>query len=315
MLQNWLYFCCFKRKTSNMKKYFLLILLAISNIAQAQTILEDQFHFNFLALNPAMAGATETFSLNAMLGNQFNGSLKPQQIYQLFSTDGVIQQGRGGLALQAFNSNITGLNNSGVKMAYAYRKKIGELFTVGVGADAGFIYQPTIVVGLGLKQMYPFAGLGGLITAHRFFLGLSKPVLFMNSEGLYNSKKPFYTQLGVSLGNYESTMLNLSALIETNKSVGNNFYLNAKAWFNQKFGLGVSYRSQEISGTRTGKVVPMAELQLSEAIRLGLSYDPKPANYQTTGTQGNFKQNGILQLYFRYEGRQDARSTNRLKFY
>ena len=298
-----------------MKKHLLVILLIITQIAQAQTILEDQFQFNFLALNPAMAGARETFSLNAMLGNQFNGSLKPQQIYQLFSADGAIQQGRGGLALQAFNSNISGLNNSGVKAAYAYRKKFGELFTFGIGADAGFIYQPTILAGLGLKQMYSYAGLGGLITAERFFLGLSKPVLFMNSEGLYNSKKPFYTQLGISLGDYKSTMLNLSALIETNKSVGNNFYLNAKAWFNQKFGLGVSYRSQEVNGARTGKVVPMAELQISEAIRLGLSYDPKPATYSTGTTQGNFKQNGILQLYFRYEGRQDTRSTNRLKFY
>ncbi|WP_435356775.1 PorP/SprF family type IX secretion system membrane protein [Emticicia sp. SJ17W-69] len=298
-----------------MKKHILVLLLILSQIAQAQTILEDQFHFNFLALNPAMAGARETFSLNAMLGNQFNGSIRPQQIYQLFSTDGAIQQGRGGLALQAYNSNIIGFNNSGVKMAYAYRKKFGELFTLGVGADAGFIYQPTIITGLGLKQMYPYAGLGGLLTADRFFLGLSKPVLFINSEGLYNTKKPFYTQLGASFGDYERTMLNLSALIETNKSIGNNFYLNAKAWFNQKFGLGISYRSQEVSNVRTGKIVPMAELQVSEAIRLGLSYDPKPATYQTTASQGNFKQNGILQLYFRYEGRQDSRSTNRLKFY
>lgn len=299
-----------------MKKHLLGLILILSQIAQAQTILEDQFHFNFLALNPAMAGARETFSLNAMLGNQFNGSIRPQQIYQLFSTDGAIQQGRGGLALQAYNSNIIGFNNSGVKMAYAYRKKFGELFTLGIGADAGFIYQPTIITGLGLKQMYPYAGLGGLLTADRFFLGLSKPVLFINSEGLYNTKKPFYTQLGVSFGDYERTMLNLSALIESNKSIGNNFYLNAKAWFNQKIGLGISYRSQEIGNEpRINKIIPMAEMQLSEAIRLGLSYDPKPTTYQTAASQGNFKQNGILQLYFRYEGRADSRSTNRLKFY
>lgn len=298
-----------------MKKYFLAAFMAISVFANAQTILEDQFQFNFLALNPAFAGARETFSLNAMLGNQFNGSLRPQQIYQLFSSDGAIQQGRGGLALQAFNSNITGLNNSGVKMAYAYRKKFGDLFTVGIGADAGFIYQPTILAGLGLKQMYPFAGLGGLVTADRFFLGLSKPVLFINDEGLFNSKKPFYTQLGVSFGEYEYTMFNLSALVETNKSVGNNFYLNAKAWFNKKYGLGASYRSQEITGGRTNKVVPMVEMQISDAIRLGLSYDPKPATYQTSTSQNTFKQNGILQIYFRYEGSGNDRSTSRLKYY
>lgn len=298
-----------------MKKYIVFFLLTVSMSTQAQTILEDQFHFNFLALNPAFAGAKDVFSLNAMLGNQFNGTLKPQQIYQLFSTDGAIQQGRGGLALQAYNSNITGFNNSGVKVAYAYRKQIGDLFSVGLGADAGFIYQPTIIAGLGLKQMFPYAGLGGVLNAERFFLSLSKPVLFINDEGLFNSKKPFYSMLGISFGEMEGTMLNLSALVETNKAVGNSFYLNGKAWFGQKFALGASYRSQEVSGLRVNKVIPMAEIQISDAIRLGASYDFKPATYRSTNSQSNFQQNGILQVYFRYEGNQDDRSTNRLKYY
>jgi len=133
-----------------MKKHFLAAFMAFSSLANAQTLLEDQFQFNFLALNPAFAGARETFSMNAMLGNQFNVTLRPQQIYQLFSTDGAIQQGRGGLGLQAFNSNIVGFNNSGVKVSYAYRKQIGDLFSVGLGADAGFSYQPTLCAGLGL---------------------------------------------------------------------------------------------------------------------------------------------------------------------
>lgn len=298
-----------------MKRYILIAFLAVAHLAQSQTILEDQFHFNFLALNPAFAGAKDVFSLNAMLGNQFNGTLKPQQIYQLFSTDGAIQQGRGGLALQAYNSNITGFNNSGVKVAYAYRKQIGDLFSVGLGADAGFIYQPTIIAGLGLKQMFPYAGLGGVLNAERFFLSLSKPVLFINNEGLFNSKKPFYSMLGISFGEMEGTMLNLSALVETNKAVGNSFYLNGKAWFGQKFGLGASYRSQEISGLRVNKVIPMAEIQISDAIRLGASYDFKPATYRSTTSQSNYQQRGILQVYFRYEGNQDSRSTNRLKYY
>jgi len=300
-----------------MKKYFLAAFMALSSLANAQTILEDQFQFNFLALNPAFAGARETFSMNAMLGNQFNGTLRPQQIYQLFSTDGAIQQGRGGLGLQAFNSNSAGFNNSGVKVSYAYRKQIGDLFSVALGANAGFIYQPV----LGLKQMYPYAGLGGLLNAERFYVSLSKPVAFIKEEGLLGNsgeplKKPFYTMLGFSLGEYDGTMFNLSALIETNKAVGNGFHLNGKAWFGRKFGLGVSYRSQDVSGDRVNKLIPMAEFQVSDAIRLGASYDSKPPIFKTTGSQtSNLQQNGILQIYFRYEGRGDERSTNRLKYY
>ncbi len=77
--------------------------------------------------------------------------------------------------------------------------------------------------------------------------------------------------LGFSLGEYDGTMFNISALIETNKAIGNGFYLNGKAWFGRKFGLGVSYRSQEVSRARTNKLIPMAEFQVSEAIRLGAS--------------------------------------------
>ncbi|MDZ7934593.1 MAG: PorP/SprF family type IX secretion system membrane protein [Emticicia sp.] len=298
-----------------MKKYFLVTFLAFSSLANAQTLLEDQFQFNFLALNPAFAGARETFSMNAMLGNQFNGTLRPQQIYQLFSTDGAIQQGRGGLGLQAFNSNSAGFSNSGVKISYAYRKQIGDLFSVALGADAGFIYQPTLLVGSGLKQMYPYAGLGGLLNAQRFFVSLSKPVAFINDEGLFNSKKPFYTMLGFSLGEYDGTMFNISTLIETNKATGNGFNLNGKAWFARKFGLGVSYRSQEISGARVNKLIPMAEFQVSDAIRLGASYDSKPPTFNQVGSSNNFQQRGILQIYLRYEGHGLERSTNRLKYY
>lgn len=298
-----------------MKKYFLAAFMAFSSLANAQTILEDQFQFNFLALNPAFAGARETFSMNAMLGNQFNGTLRPQQIYQLFSTDGAIQQGRGGLGLQAFNSNSAGFNNSGLKVDYAYRRKIGDLFSVALGANAGFIYQPTLLAGLGLKQMYPYAGLGGLLNAERFYISLSKPVAFIKDEGLYNSKKPFYTMLGFSVGEFDGTMFNVSALIETNQTIGNSFYLNGKAWFSRKFGLGISYRSQDISGARVNKIIPMAEFQVSDAIRLGASYDSKPPTYQNPNSTTNFQQRGILQIYFRYEGHGDERSTNRLKYY
>ncbi len=310
-------FALLKENKQKMKKYLLLLLLIIPNFAEAQTILEDQFQFNFLSLNPAFAGAKDVFSLNAMLGNQFNGTPRPQQIYQLFSTDGPIQQGNGGIALQAYNSGIVGFNNSGVKVSYAYRKKFGDLFSVGFGADGGFIYQPTLVTGVGLKQMFPYAGLGGMLHADRFFVSLSKPVLFINDEGLYNNKKPFYTMVGFSLGEMENIMLNISALMEKNKDVGNGFYLNAKAWINQKYGLGLSYRSQEIGGTKNNKIVPMLEIQVSPAIRLGGSYDSKPPTYPSVNgtSQSNYKQRGILQIYFRFEFKQEEESTNRLKYY
>ena len=298
-------------------RFLCLIVITTSwvSVAQAQTILEDQFQFNFLALNPAFAGARETFSLNAMLGNQFNGRLRPQQVYQLFSSDGAIQQGRGGLGLQAFNSNASGFTNTGVKASYAYRKQVGDLFLVALGADAGFIYQPALLAGVGLKQIYPYAGFGGLLNAERFYLSLSKPVLFIDDEGLFSSKKPFYTMVGTSLGDFENKMINVSALIESNKEVGNNYAFNAKLWLHDKFGLGLSLRSQKSDAFRTNRIIPMAEIQFSPAIRLGVSYDPKPPTFRSQGLQSSFQQSGILQIFLRYEGSKENQKISRLKYY
>ncbi len=299
-----------------MKKIsFLFFILININGLQAQTLLEDQFQFNFLALNPAFSGKTGRFNLNAMLGNQFNGTPRPQQIYQLFSTDGVIQDGKGGLALQAYNSNIVGFNNSGVKVAYAYHYQIGDLATLSIGIDAGFKYQPVLVTGSGLKQIYPYAGLGGLMTAKKFFIGFSKPATLLNEDGLFYSKKPFYSMLGVSLGAYEGTMLNLTIIRESNKNIGNNHYLNAKAWFERKYALGISYRNEKSSGITVNKVVPMAEIQFSNPLRMGLSYDPKPPVFRSNSQSGAFRQRGIFQLFFRYEFGEDTSDENRMKYF
>ncbi|MBA4848773.1 PorP/SprF family type IX secretion system membrane protein [Emticicia sp. BO119] len=297
-----------------MRKYLLLLLLPIATVVKAQTILEDQFQFNFLALNPALTGTRETFSLNGMFGNQFNGTLRPQQIYQLFSMDGPIQEGRGGLGLQAYNSNIAGFNNAGAKISYAYRQKFGDVFSVALGADAGFIYQPTIVTGQGIKQMFPYAGLGGLFSTEQFFVSVSKPVLFI-SEGLFNSKKPLYTMIGFSLGETENIMFNVSGLLESNKDTKANFFLTAKAWFKQKAGFGILYRSESQFGQKVNKVVPMVEFQLGDSFRVGGSYDFKPLAYPTSSSAPSFQQRGIFQLYLRYEFLRDDSSNSRMKYY
>lgn len=297
-----------------MQKYFISFLFFFTFIAKAQTVLENQFQFNYLALNPAFAGAKDAFSLNAMLGNQFNGTGgRPQQIYQLFSMDGPIQQGSGGLALQAFNSSVAGLNKSGAKIAYAYGVSLTDNLAFRLGVDGGFIYQPTIVSGLGLKQMFPYAGLGGLLHSETYFVSISKPILLINNDGLFLNKKPLYTMVGGSLGELEGTMINLSAMYEMNKGLGSDLFLNGKVWFAQKLGVGVSYQMLKSYSTKVNKIVPMVEYQVAPSFRLGASYDPKPTSFTSSSTA--VKQRGILQIYLRYEPRQDDREVSRLKYY
>ncbi len=299
-----------------MKKYLFLLLLPIATLVKAQTALEDQFQFNFLALNPAMTGARDNFSLNAMLGNRFAGSIRPQQIYQLFSMDGPVNQGRGGLGLQAYNSNINGFNNAGAKISYAYRHKFGDVFTLALGVDGGFIYQP-VITSSGTKQLFPYAGLGGLLTTEKFFLSISKPSLITSKTQPFYTKKPLYTMVGASFGEIENVMMNVSGMLESNKGAKANFFISAKVWIKKSVGLGILYRSESNPvGVKENKIIPMAEFQFTNSFRLGASFDANPFSYETsTGTGSDDRRGGVLQLFFRYEFIRDDNADSRLKYY
>lgn len=297
-----------------MRKYLFIFFLPIATLVKAQTVLEEQFQFNFLALNPAMTGARENFSLNGMFGNQFNGTLRPQQVYQLFSMDGTIQQGKGGLGLQAYNSNVRGFDNAGAKLSYAYREQFRNGLTLSAGANAGFIYQPLLLGTQGSRQMNPYLGLGGLVSAKQFYLGVSRPVLLI-SDGVYNTKKPFYTMIGGSLGEPENVMLNVTGTVESNKGEKTNVYITAKVWFIEQVGLGFLFRSETHIGRKVNKIIPMAEFQIGESFRLGGSYDFKPLAYPSTASQEIFQQRGIFQLYLRYEFLGEYGSSSRMKYY
>ena len=93
----------------------------------AQDILYNNSNFNLLALNPAFAGARKEFSLTGLFGNQFNGTVTPQQVSQVLSLDGQTGNHNNGLGLQAFNNGLANQNQQGVLIDYAYRLPISDI--------------------------------------------------------------------------------------------------------------------------------------------------------------------------------------------
>jgi type IX secretion system PorP/SprF family membrane protein len=298
-----------------MKKIILAALMAFcTQIIFAQSILEDQFQFNYSVLNPALMGANENFSLNAGMGSQFNGSIRPQPIYQLFSIDGLLgKNGNHGVGLQAYNGNNSG--EKGAKISYAYRYRVGDLFTIAAGLSGGVVYQSVISNSGSIGQVLSYTGGGALLTANKFFVSISKPVAFTKNESFLGIRKPFYTMGGYSFGDYYNTMFNVSFLYEKNESAPTNYYLTGKFWLGRKLGLGLSYRSQNIFGTREKKIVPMAEYHFSSPFRLSLAYDPKPYRFYQASNQA-YEQRGVLLIFIRYDFMKDNEDTEyRMRYY
>jgi hypothetical protein len=295
-------------KNENLMKKTILLILTTIHFASAQTVQQEQYQFNQLAINPAFAGAKGNFNLTALLGNQFNGSFRPQQISQILSIDGAVRDGKGGLGIQAFNDRSNFYPNSlGLTTQYAHRINIGELFSVAIGLQGGFINQNINFVNT-FKFYY---GGGVLLQTKGFFLGLSQPVIGHQNPVFFIKNKPFYSSLGMSFGDVEGTMLNTSAMLISGDNKG--FHLNAKAWFKQKFGAGISYRSEN----KNNKIIAMAEYQLSPSVRVGASYDSKPFdNYQINiGSGQSLQARPVIQLLFKYELLQDEQVNNRLRFF
>jgi type IX secretion system PorP/SprF family membrane protein len=284
----------------------------------SQDILYNNANFNLLALNPAFAGARKEFSLTGLFGNQFNGTITPQQVSQVLSLDGQTGTHSNGLGLQAFNNGLANQNQQGVLVDYAYRMPIPDIGNLSFGFRAGFTYQSGFVTTTnGPSRFFPYAGFGALFHADNFFVSLSKPVLF-SKEAIYQNinQKPLFAAAGYSFVPAENILLNPSIIYEQNDINGNAISFAAKLWLATKFGFGASLKNRSESAYNNAytKIIGTFEIQASKSIRVGISYDDKPYSDYFLNTT-TFAPGGLLQLFFRYEATSEREGTNRLKFF
>lgn len=287
------------------------IFFMATRLVDAQIALTENYHFNYLAINPAFTGQRGYLGVNALLGNQFNGTIRPSQVSQNIIIDSPIgiENKKHNVGFQAFNARIANINNTGIDFTYSFRLPF-ETFQIAFGLDAGMIFQPNVIGNTGLGNLVsPFAGVGVVLSSEKYFLSLSKPqAVFSNDNQQFLTKKPFYAMLGGSFGESESVTLNTSVLTEINKTEnginsGNALHGNAKVWFGQRIGAGVSYRMEGQNGFSDlkSKAIFSLEYQYSTSMRFGLSYDKKPYNFIGNSTVNQQSSNGILLLMLKFE--------------
>lgn len=292
-----------------MKKLLLFLLFSYS-ASQAQSILQEHYQFNQLGINPAFAGAKGNFTLNVLLGNQFNGTFRPFQVSQILTLDGPISQDKAGLGFQMYNDRFINLQSLGGNLSYARRFNLGEVFSLAVGLQGGFVSIPASNLRINNTLSTNFGG-GLLLQASSLFLGISKPIIGeRNAEVALPTAKPLYSTLGMSFGSIEGVMINPNATLITGDIKG--FHLNAKAWFKGKTGVGISVRNEN----KSSKIILMGEYQFNKTLRLGLSYDSNPYNnIQIPISGGTTKSRPIAQLFIRYQGSYDNDMGRRLRYF
>jgi type IX secretion system PorP/SprF family membrane protein len=280
-------------------KKLIFLTLFLTQTVFAQFGFSDQYQFNLLAINPAFTGERGNFGVTAMLGNQFIGGFRPQQVSQIISMDGKLGTGHSSIGFQGYRNTITSTTNNGLNLSYAYSVETDAL-KINIGLNGGFSVTPNFIGSQDFtNQISPFAGIGFTALADNYFISLSSPTLFAKPQYLNAITSPLNIMAGYRIGNADNIAFNISALtgLQLKSGSSNFFHLNGKLWLGNKIGIGSSFRFYK--GYDLG-ILPTAELKVSESSTIGISYDNKPLRLINSSSQFN-NPNGIFQLMYRYD--------------
>ena len=287
----------------------LLISGALNPVIAQKEVLYSQYLVNPLSINPATAGNRESFHLTAFFRRKWV-TLRNAPVTQSVSADGAVAGGRVGLGFQALNDRMGLYAATGVFGSVAYRFNLPALAKLSVGVQGGVnvlpLYDPT---GPSLNRAVASFGLGVYYRSDRFFAGVSAPELAgqtvdLTGRFLYRSVRPVMVQAGTTVELDENVILIPSVLISKIADRPLGVDLNARVWFNEQFGLGVSYRQNSPGLIQTNYIQALAEYQITNAIRLGYIFNSKTPENPTAGL---YFQQSVHELMFRF-------SPNVLKF-
>jgi type IX secretion system PorP/SprF family membrane protein len=265
-----------------------------------QDAMFTQYMFNTLAMNPAYAGDNEVVTATALFRKQWI-NIEGAPTTGTFSIDAPLRQDRMGLGLNIISDRIGITNTFGAYASYAYRIKTSEEGRLCFGLQAGFSQYTARLADVAYTQnqsayndpafsnninaMMPNVGGGVWYNNNKFYVGLSAPHLINNAlqdkytfltdlDGARQFRHYFLTS-GYVFDINQDIKLKPSFLFKVVEGAPFSFDLNANVWFYDKFGVGLSYRSNNIiSALRTGDSADiLLEYQASNQLRFGYAFD------------------------------------------
>jgi type IX secretion system PorP/SprF family membrane protein len=299
---------------SKKTKYFLVSILLFQTlinpfISKAQ---QEQLYIAYpfmpLTVNPAYAGSREVVNFTAIyrrrpLFSAVVGTTVTTQQYLTF--DMPIAQDKMAIGFQAYNadqvfSSIGGgvRGNLGLYGDFAYRIALPNDGKLAFGVQVGVTQVPVVFsTGTGGSANSAFnSSLGGGIYYHNddAYLGVS----FLNFNATAEYAKPLFVTGGYVFTIDDEFKIKTGALLRRVSSVygsSTDLDLNATAWINNKFGIGLWYQN---TGSDLNEKAFLASFQLQlKKLQIGYAYDFSGAGNVSTVVSNE----GFHQLMFKYE--------------
>jgi len=306
-------------RTIRINSIVALILIGLSANAQQQPRY-SQYMFNMLNINPAYAGNRETGSLTMLFRKQWVG-FPGAPTTGTFSYDQRIADKNFSWGAQMYFDNLGIESRSGVQGFYSYSAPLQNA-TLSIGLSMGLLnyradYTKTNPLTPGdvslqnnVQGLLPTAGLGGILSSERWYVGLSIPALLKtqiagNGQSVIRragADGHFFLTGGYIFPVNEDVVLKPSVLFKSVSGAPIQTDVNMNVWLKNLIGLGLSYRAKE-------SVVGLAELQLKPQLRLGYSFDYGISNI------ANYNK-GTHEIMLRFElGQAEGKTVNSPRYF
>ncbi|MFV0471610.1 MAG: type IX secretion system membrane protein PorP/SprF [Paludibacteraceae bacterium] len=284
----------------------MVLVCAFFSIRAQQQPMYSQYMFNMLNVNPAYAGNRAVDNITALHRNQWTG-FDGHPITTTLSWDRRTDESNVGYGVQIYNDKLGIENTIGLQGFYSYRIPFYNS-SLAFGLSVGFLnfnanYTESRIIEQGdpafqqnENSWLPTAGVGILYSAENWYAGLSVPALFRTKKFVSDEYKDsvsfgadnhYFLNGGYIFPVGESVKLKPSFLLKYVVGAPLETDINLNAWFVDKFGVGLSYRTGDA-------VLGMFEVQVTPQIRIGYAYD-------YTLTRINQFSYGSHELMLRYE--------------
>ena len=273
----------------NLSKYCILygvICFPFFCYGQQQPVF-TQYMFNGLVLNPAYAGAHETFTATAVFRKQWIGISDAPQT-QTFSAhsplDDLRSRRRSGspvsVGLMVFNDRVAITGQTGLLASYAYRIQLSRNTRLSFGLQGGFNHFRIRYSELGLDDpsfsqgditdLKPDFGAGMYYQSTRFYAGISAPQMLRpdidRTQSSLSLAPHYFLTTGFIIDVGSAAKIKPNILIRSFAGDLVQLDVNCNLFLNEILNLGVSWRSLESVGA-------LMQVQFHSRFAFGYSYD------------------------------------------
>jgi type IX secretion system PorP/SprF family membrane protein len=293
-------------------KYLLVIAIFTQSFIYSFTskAQQDQLYIAYpfmpMTVNPAYAGSREIINFTAIYRRRplFSAVNVATTTQQYLTFDMPIAQDKMAIGFEAYNadqvfSTIGGgiRGNLGLYGNFAYRISLPNDGKLAFGVQLGVTQVPVAFsTSSGAAGNTAFnSSLGAGVYYHNDDAYIGVSILNFNAAEGYS--KPLFITGGYVFTIDDEFKIKTGALLRRISSVygsSTNIDLNATAWINNKFGIGIWYQN---TGSDLNDKAYLASLQVQvKKVQIGYAYDFAGSN--TTAVAGN---EGFHQLMIKYE--------------